>query len=136
MMAEAFSGDLNEKEIKTANDASAKLGYDFYVDKVQVKKLFGKAYVRVGVENLGVAPIYANPSVYIGTDDNEVETKQEINKLLPGKTKYFTAIIDLKSGDNIHIRVDDISGYGAYVRFSNAGGSDSSNGVFVIGTVA
>ncbi len=101
-----------------------------------MKKLFGKAYVRVGVKNLGVAPIYANPSVYIGTDDNEVETKQEINKLLPGKTKYFTAIIDLKSGDNIHIRVDDISGYGAYVRFSNAGGSDSSNGVFVIGTVA
>ena len=60
MMTGAFTGKLSDREIKTANEASAKLGYDFYVDKVQVKKLFGKAYVRVGVKNLGVAPIYAN----------------------------------------------------------------------------
>lgn len=135
MMTGAFTGNLTEKQIKTANEASAKLGYDFYVEKVQVKKLFGKAYVRVGVKNLGVAPIYADPAVYIGTEDKEVETKQDISKLLPGRTEYFTAIIDLKSGDNIHIRIDDVSKYGAFVRFSNVGGSDSPNGAFVIGTV-
>ena len=135
MMTGAFTGNLTEKQIKTANEASAKLGYDFYVEKIQVKKLFGKAYVRVGVKNLGVAPIYADPAVYIGTEDKEVETKQDISKLLPGRTEYFTAIIDLKSGDNIHIRIDDVSKYGAFVRFSNVGGSDSPNGAFVIGTV-
>ena len=135
MMTGAFTGKLSDREIKTANEASAKLGYDFYVDRVQVKKLFGKAYVRVGVKNLGVAPIYANPAVYIGTEDNEVETKQDISKILPGKTEYFTAIIDLKSGDSVHIRVDDVSKYGAYVRFSNVGGSTSSDGKFIIGTV-
>lgn len=135
MMTGAFTGKLSDREIKTANEASAKLGYDFYVDRVQVKKLFGKAYVRVGVKNLGVAPIYANPAVYIGTEDNEIETKQDISKLLPGKTEYFTAIIDLKSGDSVHIRIDDVSKYGAYVRFSNVGGSTSSDGKFIIGTV-
>lgn len=135
MMTGAFTGDLSEKEIRTANEASAKLGYDFYVDKVQVKKLFGKAYVRVGVKNLGVAPIYASPDVFIGTDSEEVETKQDISKLLPNETEYFTAIIDLKQGDSVYIRIDDVSRYGAFVRFSNVGGSDSENGKFIIGSV-
>lgn len=135
MMTGAFTGNLNEKQIATAKEASAKLGYDFYVNKVQVMKLFGKAYVRVGVENRGVAPIYASPKVYIGTDGNEVETRQEINKILPGETEYFTAIIDLEVGDEIYIRIDDVSRYGAFVRFSNVGGSNSPNGKFIIGSV-
>ena len=135
MMAEAFTGDLGDEEIKTANEASAKLGYDFYVDKVQVKKLFGKAYVRVAVKNLGVAPIYAEPAVYIGTNSNEIEAKQDISRLLPGKTEYFTAIIDIESGDEIYIRIADLTNYGAIIRFSNVGGSNSSDGKFIIGKI-
>lgn len=135
MMAKAFSEDLGEKEIITANEASAKLGYDFYVDKIQVKKLFDKAYVRIAVKNLGVAPIYANPAVYIGTNSNEVKAKQNIGRLLPGKTEYFTAIIDLESEDEIYIRIADLTNYGAIVRFSNVGGSDSSDGKFIIGKI-
>lgn len=135
MMTGAFTGNLTEDEINTAKVASAKLGYDFYVSKVQVLNLFGKAYVRVGVKNVGVAPIYDNPSVYIGTDREEVETNQSIGKILPGETEYFTAIIDLESGDNVHIRISDLSHYGAYVRFSNVGGSTSQDGTFVIGSV-
>ena len=87
------------------------------------------------MKNVGVAPIYDNPSVYIGTDREEVETNQSIGKILPGETEYFTAIIDLESGDNVHIRISDLSHYGAYVRFSNVGGSTSQDGSFVIGSV-
>lgn len=135
MMTGAFTGKLSDREIKTANEASAKLGYDFYVSTVQVNRLFDKAYVRVGVKNVGVAPIYASPSVFIGTEKEEIETRQDISKILPGKTEYFTAIIDIESGDRVHIRIDDVSKYGAFVRFSNVGGSTSSNGSFVLGTV-
>lgn len=135
MMTGAFTGNLNDEEINTAKEASAKLGYDFYINKVQVKKLFGKAYVRIGVKNVGVAPIYDNPTVYIGTEKTEVETKQDIGKILPGKTEYFTAIIDLESGDSIHIRIDDVSKYGAYVHFSNVGGTDTADGSFVVGYI-
>lgn len=135
MMTGAFTGNLTDEEIKTANNASAKLGYDFYVNNVQVKKLFNKAYIRIGVENRGVAPIYATPSVYIGTDNEEIETDQDISKILPGKTEYFTAIVDVKSGDNIHIRIDDVSKYGAYVHFSNVGGTDTSDGSFIVGYI-
>lgn len=135
MMTGAFESNLTKEEIETAKQASAKLGYDFYVSKVQVKRLFGKAYVRVGVENRGVAPIYANPTVYIGTENAETAANQDINKVLPGKTEYFTAIIDLNSGDEIHIRIADLTNRGAIIRFSNAGETESPDGSFVIGTV-
>ena len=135
MMTGAFTGTLNEKQIQIAKEASSKLGYYFYVNRVRVMKLFGKAYVRVGVENRGVAPIYASPKVCIGTDGNEVEARQEINKILPGETEYFTAIIDLDAGDDVYIRINDVSRYGAFVRVSNVGGSNSPNGKFIIGFV-
>ena len=135
MMTGAFTGALTQQEIEIAKNASAKLGYDFTVTSVQAKRFFGKAYIRVGVKNVGVAPIYADPSVFIGTDKQEKAAEQHINRIQPGETQYFTAIIDTQQGDNVHIRIDDLTGYGAIVRFSNVGACESSDGSFVLGTI-
>lgn len=131
MMQTAFNGGLSQDEINVAKNASASLGYDFTVTSVTVRKFFGKAYIRVGVKNTGVAPIYADPAVYIGTEASEKKTGQHISTLMPGKTEYFTAVVDLKNGDEIYIRIDSLFDGGHAVRLSNTGAKDR----FIIGKV-
>lgn len=131
MMQAAFNGGLSQDEIDVAKNASASLGYDFTVTSVKVKKFFGKAFVSVEVKNTGVAPIYADPAVYIGTQSSETETQQHISKLMPGRTELFTAVLDLQKGDELYVRIDPLFDGGNAVRFSNSGAGER----FVIGKI-
>lgn len=131
MMQSAFNGGLSQDEIDVAKNASASLGYDFTVTSVKVKKFFGKAFVSVEVKNTGVAPIYADPAVYIGTQSSETETQQHISKLMPGRTERFTAVLDLQKGDELYVRIDPLFDGGNAVRFSNSGAGER----FVIGKI-
>lgn len=127
--------DLNEAEIAKANEASAQLGYDFYIEKVNVKKSDGTVSIKVTIKNKGVAPIYASPDVFIGTDSDEIKCEQQISQLMPGKSMTFTAELAAETGDSIHIRFGSLYDGCVSIRFSNKGATDSEDGAFILGTV-
>lgn len=135
LLAHGAFYDLTDSEIEKANEASAQLGYDFYVSKVKVKKSGSMAEVSVTVKNNGVAPLYADPAVYIGTDSMEVECEQSLSSVMPGKTVKFTAKLSLNSGDSVYIRIGTFYDGCKPIHFSNKGATDTSDGSFVIGTV-
>ncbi len=127
--------DLTEAQIEKAKEASAELGYDFYISRAWVKQGKEKSTVYVTVKNTGVAPIYAAPDVFIGTDSNEIKCEQRISELMPGRSIIFTAELSVKSGDGIHIRFGSLYDGCAPIRFSNKGATDSEDGAFILGTV-
>lgn len=132
MMQQAFTLPLSDEQKNKAEDASAQLGYDFYIDKVSVKKIFGKTYVYVRVQNRGVAPIYADPGVFIGTDSGEVKVENtSLTSILPGKYGVFKAQINDDTAGDIYIRAGSFFENGKSVRFSNAGADDK----FIIGSI-
>ena len=132
MMQNAFTMSLSDSQKDTVSNASAKLGYDFYIDKVNVKKLFGKAYIFVRVRNDGVAPIYADPGVFIGSDNGEYEAKgAKLDKIQPGEYGVFYIKTDKDVTGEIYVRAGSFFNNGKCVRFSNANADDK----FVIGTI-
>ena len=132
MMQNAFTMSLSDSQKDTVSNASAKLGYDFYIDKVNVKKIFGKAYIFVRVRNDGVAPIYADPGVFIGSDNGEYEAKgAKLDKIQPGEYGVFYIKTDKDVTGEIYVRAGSFFNNGKCVRFSNANADDK----FVIGTI-
>lgn len=130
MAQNAFTLPLTEEQSKNAQEASAKLGYDFYIDKVNVKKSFGKTYVYVRVKNDGAAPIYADPNVFIGTDKGEYKAENiSLCDIMPGSYGVFKVCIDDGCTGDIYIRAGSFFDGGKCVRFSDAGAEDK----FVIG---
>lgn len=134
LLAHGAFYDLSDAEYERANKASAQLGYDFYVSKVKMKKSGDKVVVSVTVKNNGVAPLYAAPDVYIGTENIEVKCEQQISQLMPGKSMNFTAELDVNSGDSIYIAIERFYEGCKPICFSNKG-ADTADGSFIIGTV-
>lgn len=128
MMQRAFDTELTAEQVRAANEASASLGYDFFVSRAAVKRVGGETKVYVALKNTGVAPIYADPAVLIGTGSGETKAEgRSLSELLPGETEVYTACVELESGDEVHIRIAPLTDGGKPVKFSNAGCADDGS---------
>ena len=135
IMQRAFDTELTAEQVKAANEASASLGYDFFVSRAAVKRVCGKTKILVAVKNTGVAPIYADPAVFIGTADGEVRAEGcALSELMPGETEVYTASLEIRSGDEVHIRIGSPAEGGKPVRFSNKGCAE--DGSLVLGALS
>ena len=135
MMQRAFDTGLTAEQVKAANEASASLGYDFFVSRAAVKRACGETKVYVAVKNTGVAPIYADPAVFIGAADGEVRAEGcALSELMPGETEVYTASLEIRSGDEVHIRIGSPAEGGKPVRFSNKGCAE--DGSLIVGVMS
>lgn len=132
MAQNAFTLPLTDEQRQKAKDASAELGYDFYIDKANVKKSFGKVYAYVRVRNDGAAPIYADPGVFIGTDSGEIKAENiSLCDIMPGSYGVFKVEIGEECSGDVYIRAGSFFDGGKCVRFSNKGAGDR----FIIGHI-
>lgn len=135
MMQGAFSGELTNEKVERAKKASAALGYDFFVKKASLKKKDRKTVVSVAIENVGNAPIYADPDIIFSNDKVEAKASgARLSELLPGETGVFSAELDVASGDSVYVRVESLGKNVLPVRFSNKGGAENADGALLIGT--
>jgi len=74
------------------------LGYTFFISKNKLTAANGKVTVELGIQNKGIAPIYANWNVEIGILDSNKKfqiigkTKCNLDIILPGQKDDYRAI--------------------------------------------
>lgn len=98
-----MSSQPGSNEWNNAIRCQKMLGYTFYISKYKLTANDGKITVELGVQNKGIAPIYANWKIELGVLNSNRQfqsvgkEKCNINYILPGNTNNYRAISASKS---------------------------------------
>ena len=140
-----FGPDVPSERRTRAIDQVRRMGYELSVRDARLSVRGTRLDVRIELENLGVAPFYADWPAEIGLIDagrrvvRRARAKTRIAGLLPGKTRVSTESLQLDGllagSYTIVLRVPNVLPDGAPVRFANRGQDLDLDGWMTLGEI-
>ena len=133
-----FREQADAERLKNAKREVRKMGYEFFVKSVEVKRTGEEAKLILEVENTGIAPFYHpgwtikvykfGAKLFVWADTN-----LELTEILPGEVKRLECNVPAGLGDRFLIGVPNPMKGGKPLRFANKKQDEDQPGWLTIG---